>query len=120
MTTFLDFTWVIFVLLFIGNGLFLKYSPPKRRSWWYGGTTIPTSTNEEAWKEALRFVAMPQIFIGIGFLVYALIFIIIKGEGPPAISLLFLMVAAAVILKRVTMKHLDKLFDENGNRKLPL
>lgn len=117
MTTFLDLTWVLPVLLFIGNGLFLKYFPPKRRSWWYGGTTIPSSTNEEAWKEALRFVAIPQIIVGIAFLFYGLIFIVLTGEGPPAISLLFLMVAAAIILKRLTMRHLDKLFDANGNRK---
>jgi hypothetical protein len=117
MPVFSQFSYIISIGLFAG-ALYYKMYPPKFRSLYHGVRFPFAFKNEDTWREANNYVSGPMIIGSIGFAVAATISIVFPVYKTLTVQTLTSLVMLFVALTYVfTMKHMGRLFDENGNRR---
>jgi immunity protein, SdpI family len=112
-----QFLWAIgynvfIILLFI---LVQKF-PPKKINWYYGYRTSRSMKNEETWKIAQVYSSKKAIELALLSFVFPPIFYFIYPDNN---FLLSVIVNTLLILPNYwfTEKHLEKMFDRDGNKK---
>lgn len=105
-------------VLFIGGGLIYKLYPPKKFSHWWQGVSLRSALrNEDTWKEANRFVAMPLVYAGLAFVVLSFISKFSNFHLVKLSTVCVITIMTAALLCVFTNTHLNKIFDEDGNRR---
>lgn len=95
--------------------LFQKY-PPKKINLFYGYRTQRSMINETTWKEANQY----SLRLSVLFCVYSFAFPIILYFTYPGYNFLITIIVNTLLILSVyffTEKHLNQLFDKNGNLK---
>ncbi len=108
---------LIIIIVMIGLPIIFKLFPPKGINSIYGYRTCFSMLNEDTWQEANTYSTNMNLKIS-GFL--TLIAIILFFVLPSMILVFILiisMLASRFLTIYLTSKHLDKVFDKNGNRK---
>ena len=104
-------------ILFI-VGLFFRICPPKKINSLYGYRTFSSMRNSDTWTNANKYSASLMVTEGIILTLIGIITLRIPGSrvmGPVLGFALF--IVSIIILIVATEKHLNKLFDKDGNRK---
>ena len=99
-------------------GIQHKFFPSKKYKWWIGVRFPFALTNVETWRAANSFIAFPAFIAGSLFLIISFlpeIFPALKFLNFKTASLLIIM--ASIVLVLITNRHLNRNFDEYGNRK---
>jgi uncharacterized membrane protein len=108
--------WVCFLF---GGGLIYKFYPPKKFSHWWTGVNLRSALrNENTWKEGNRFIAMPLVYAGLIFAALSLVSTFTNFHLLNFSTVTTLVLMTALILFVFTNKHLDKVFDQDGNRRV--
>lgn len=108
---------LLYGILFIITGVLYKLFPPKRMIGYHGVQTKAARRGEDCWKEANRFVATPALTTGILFSFLSLLPLLLKNAGFLNSRFAFLLIFASLyVLHFATTRHLNKLFDKEGNR----
>jgi hypothetical protein len=118
MSGFTILCFIIGALIIISSAINLLF-PPGRR-WWSNGIKLSFAWRSElARQEANRFVAKASIYFGIGFFVIGIMSLIFHfPETKTDTRVLFLLVFFySIVMRWLTKTHIDKLFDENGERR---
>lgn len=112
------------LFLFIGisffiGGIGLKLYPPKKFSMWGRGVRFPSAMrNQKTWNEANRFVALPLAYAGLGFIgLLILSKLLFRFNVLSMRSIIIIVLMTIMILLVFTNRHLDRLFDKDGNPK---
>lgn len=115
--TLTSLTLTIGLILFI-VGLFFKTFPPTKINSIYGYRTTNSRRNLDTWKVANSYSA--GLMTIEGFILTAIGFLTTFIHYNTAIGTalgIILIFSSFIILVVATEKHLNKLFDEDGNRK---
>src|SRR5438034_993973 len=105
-----------FVFLIIGL-LFRIFSPRKINSV-YGYRTSSAKRNIDTWRTANKYSASLMLLEGIILIIIGFIALQLPDSGVIGAAFGFaLFFASIIILAVLTEKHLNKLFDKDGNRK---
>jgi uncharacterized membrane protein len=109
------FSMLVFLL---GLPLFIKFFPPKEINGFYGYRTTFSTKNHDTWREANTYFPqmMLKFVIPTAIIILSLVFCLpIKAVVFFAAFLILIPIFTAIFL---TSKHLDKIFDSNGKRKI--
>lgn len=120
LTTLNEFSFLTFLAggLFIITGVIYKVWPPKKRTW-YGAMQLKTAVkNKETWQESIRFAAIPIIVAGLTLSTAGLLPMFFSSFQFFTFSLATaLIMAICLILVSLVNRHINGLFDEQGNRR---
>jgi uncharacterized membrane protein len=107
-------------ILALISGIYLKYFSHAYPDTRIGYKTDLTIKNAQTWKEANSFSG--KVFIGVGIFNLVLwplaSYIFREWPSLAIMSYLLFIVLSMCILISTTEKHLNKVFDRNGNRKM--
>ena len=93
--------------------------PPKKINWIYGYRTSSSTRNQDTWDTANNYSAKIMIIKGIVLIIIGLLSFLLPDMGRIGTLIgLGLVIASIIILAVKTEKHLDKLFDKEGNRRV--
>lgn len=110
-------TFKIGMVLFI-VGLLFRIFPPKKINSIYGYRTTNSRRNLNTWKVANRYSAELMMFEGLIIAAIGIISTFINDNRAIETALdIGLIFSSFVIILVATEKHLNKLFDKDGNRK---
>ena len=110
-------TFKIGMVLFI-VGLLFRIFPPKKINSIYGYRTTNSRRNLNTWKVANRYSAELLMFEGLIIAAIGIISTFINDNRAIETALdIGLVFSSFVIILVATEKHLNKLFDKDGNRK---
>ncbi|MFA6276170.1 MAG: SdpI family protein [Pedobacter sp.] len=106
-------------LIFFIVGLLFKMFPPKKINSIYGYRTSSSMRNLDTWTVANKYSAGLMIFEGIGMTIIGILILMFSGIGTigTGISVGFV-ILFVILLIVLTEKHLNNLFDKDGNRKI--
>ena len=111
-------TWTIFNLLlglgFVVCGLLYWFHVPKFTSRFFGIPLPFVRKNAEIWNEAHKYASFQIIIVGIIIVLMSLLSFYLAGRQGPSAVLVVLGVAVTTIRTR---KHIEKTFDDQGNRR---
>lgn len=95
-------------------GWLTKYRPPKEINWLYGYRTARSMRSPAAWQEANAHFA--RYFWRLSWLlpVVAVSLLLLIGGPPAVLTFLGVVVAGALVGLIRTERHLQRLFDGNG------
>ena len=111
-------TFKIGMMLFIVGLLFIMF-PPKNINSFYGYRTTNSRRNLDTWKVANSYSAILMSIEGLILAVIGLLTTFFNDNKSIETALgIGLMFSSFIILVVATEKHLNKLFDEDGNRKI--
>jgi uncharacterized membrane protein len=111
-------TFKIGMMLFIVGLLFIMF-PPKNINSFYGYRTTNSRRNLDTWKVANSYSAILMAIEGLILAVIGLLTTFFNDNKAIETALdIGLMFSSFIILVVATEKHLNKLFDEDGNRKI--
>ena len=111
-------TFKIGMMLFIVGLLFIMF-PPKNINSFYGYRTTNSTRNLDTWKVANSYSAILMTIEGLILSVIGLLMTFFNDNKAIETALgVGLMFSSFIILVVATEKHLNKLFDEDGNRKI--
>lgn len=111
-------TFKIGMMLFIVGLLFIMF-PPKNINSFYGYRTTNSRRNLDTWKVANSYSAILMAIEGLILAVIGLLTTFFNDNNAIETALgIGLMFSSFIILVVATEKHLNKLFDEDGNRKI--
>jgi len=111
-------TFKIGMMLFIVGLLFIMF-PPKNINSFYGYRTTNSRRNLDTWKVANSYSAILMSIEGLILAVIGLLTTFFNDNKAIETALgVGLMFSSFIILVVATEKHLNKLFDEDGNRKI--
>ncbi len=111
-------TFKIGMMLFIVGVLFIMF-PPKNINSFYGYRTTNSRRNLDTWKVANSYSAILMAIEGLILAVIGLLTTFFNDNKAIETALdIGLMFSSFIILVVATEKHLNKLFDEDGNRKI--
>jgi uncharacterized membrane protein len=111
-------TFKIGMMLFIVGLLFIMF-PPKNINSFYGYRTTNSRRNLDTWKVANSYSAILMAIEGLILAVIGLLTTFFNDNKAIETALgIGLMFFSFIILVVATEKHLNKLFDEDGNRKI--
>ncbi len=108
---------LIVIIVMIGLPLIFKLFPPKGINSMYGYRTGFSMLNEDTWHEANSYSTNINLKIsGLLTLIAVILFFLL-----PSIILMFVLIISMLLSRFLTVyltsKHLDAVFDKNGNRK---
>ena len=110
-------TFKIGMVLFIVGLLFIMF-PPKNINSFYGYRTTNSRRNLDTWKVANSYSAILMTIEGLILSVIGLLTTFFNDNKAIETALgVGLMFSSFIILVVATEKHLNKLFDKDGNRK---
>ena len=110
-------TFKIGMVLFIVGLLFILF-PPKNINSFYGYRTTNSRRNLDTWKAANSYSAILMTIEGLVLAVIGLLTTFFNDNKAIETALgVGLILSSFIILVVATEKHLNKLFDEDGNRK---
>ena len=110
-------TFKIGMMLFIVGLLFIMF-PPKNINSFYGYRTTNSRRNLDTWKVANSYSAILMTIEGLVLAVIGLLTTFFNDNKAIETALgVGLILSSFIILVVATEKHLNKLFDEDGNRK---
>lgn len=106
----------IIALMLILPAIFYFF-PPKKINGMYGYRTPFSMLNQDTWTEANTYFNLKHLqFAAVNFIISIALFFML-----PTLILLTLVAISAIFpalaAMFLTSKHLDKIFDKNGNRK---
>ena len=105
--------------IFLIVGLLFRMFLPKKINPLYGYRTSSSRKNLDTWKTANKYSASLMIFEGIALLFIGFIASTFPDSGAIGSVVGFLLfIGSIILLIGSTEKHLDKLFDKDGNRKM--
>jgi uncharacterized membrane protein len=111
-------TFKIGMMLFIVGLLFIMF-PPKNINSFYGYRTTNSTRNLDTWKVANSYSAILMTIEGLVLAVIGLLTTFFNDNKAIETALgVGLILSSFIILVVATEKHLNKLFDEDGNRKI--
>ena len=106
------------MVLFI-VGLIFNMFPPKKINSFYGYRTTNSRRNLDTWKVANSYAAILMTIQGLVLAVIGLLTTFFNDNKAIETALgIGLMFSSFIILVVATEKHLNKLFDQDGNRKI--
>lgn len=111
-------TFKIGMVLFI-VGLIFNMFPPKKINSFYGYRTTNSRRNLDTWKVANSYAAILMTIQGLVLAVIGLLTTFFNDNKAIETALgIGLMISSFVTLVVATEIHLNKLFDQDGNRKI--
>lgn len=104
------------VLLIVG--LLFKTFPPRKINSIYGYRTATSRRNLDTWTVANKYSAGLLTLEGLVLTAIGLLTLLLPDSGAIGTAIGFgLFISSIIILAVATEKHLNKLFDKDGNRK---
>jgi len=117
MTQFTIFCLLIGIC-FNAIGIIYKFFPPKNFTWWVGVGTKLALQNEHTWREANNYAALPSFITATFFIIIAFLpEIVVPSPFLTLRTVIVLLILAGLLNKRLINHHLNKTFDEYGNKK---
>ncbi len=118
MTATLTTLTITMGLIFFIVGLLFWIFPPRKINSIYGYRTSSSKRNLDTWTIANKYSATIMIIQGFILTIIGLTTLLFPDSGAIGTAVGFvLFISSIVILAVATEKHLDKLFDKEGNRK---
>lgn len=111
-------TLTVGIIIFV-VGLLFKIVPPKKINSIYGYRTSSSMRNLDTWTVANKFSARLMILGGVSLTVIGLLIVIFPDMGAISTGIsVGLLVLFVIVLILATEKHLNKIFDKDGHRRI--
>ena len=112
-----------FILLLVGIifsivGFIFRIFPPKKINWIYGYRTFSSMKNADTWNVANKYSAELMIAEGVTLTIFGVLMLFIPNPGATSAMLAIgVVLLSAIILIVATERQLNKVFNNQGERK---